>query len=45
MNDYDQKVTDIILLAVKREIPIWKAAAMIEAIIMEKIDAINDTPE
>ncbi len=38
MNDYDQKVRDIILLAVEREIPIWKCAIMVEAVIMAKID-------
>lgn len=38
MTDYDQKVRDIIFLAVEREIPIWKAAKMVEALIMQKID-------
>jgi len=36
--DYQQKIRDVILLAVDREIPIWKAATMVEAIIKSEID-------
>ena len=37
-NDYQQAVRDVILKAVDREIPIYMAATMIEAIIMNEID-------
>lgn len=36
--DYQQKIRDIIKLAVDHEIPIFKAATMIEAIIMAHLD-------
>jgi len=36
--DYQQKIRDIILLAVNREIPIWKAATMIEATIISHLE-------
>jgi len=38
MNDYQQAVRDVILKAVDREIPIYMAATMIEAIIRNEID-------
>ena len=37
-NDYQQAVRDVILKAVDREIPIYMAATMIEAIIRNEID-------
>ena len=38
MNDYQQAIRDVILKAVNREIPIYAAATMVEAIIMNEID-------
>lgn len=38
MSNYQQAVRDVILKAVNREIPIYMAATMIEAIIMNEID-------
>lgn len=38
MNDYQQKIRDVIFQAVEREIPIFEAARRIEAIIMKEIE-------
>ena len=49
MNNYQQAIRDVILKAVDREIPIYAAATMIEAIIMAEIDGVDNpvdnTPE
>lgn len=42
MNDYQQAVRDVILKAVEREIPIYAAATMIEAIIKAEIDGVDN---
>ena len=38
MNDYQQRIRDVIFQAVEREIPIYAAATVIEDIIRKEID-------
>jgi len=38
MSNYQQAIRDVIFKAVEREIPIFMAATMIEAIILNEID-------
>jgi hypothetical protein len=42
MNNYQQAVRDVILKAVDREIPIYAAATMIEAIIMAELEGVDN---
>lgn len=41
MNNYQQKIRDIIFLAVEREIPIYEAASDIEALLRGEIDGLE----
>ena len=42
MSNYQQAIRDVILKAVDREIPIYAAATMIEAILMAELDGVDN---